>query len=58
MIGQVENTVDVIVPDVHEVYSIWERLLFDWGSLTWEKMGKFEWKVNGPEKRKKRQLFD
>jgi hypothetical protein len=42
MIGQVENTVDVIVPDVHEVYSIWERLLFDWGSLTWEKMGKFE----------------
>lgn len=40
MIGQVENAVYIIVPDVHGVYSIWERLLLNWGSLTWEKMCK------------------
>jgi hypothetical protein len=40
MIGQVENTVYIVVPDVHGVYSIWERLLNNRGTLTWEKMGK------------------
>jgi len=40
MVGQVENTVYIVVPNVHGVYSIWERLLINWGSLTWEKMAK------------------
>lgn len=35
MIGQVEYSVYVIMPNIHGVQSVREPLLINWGTLTW-----------------------
>jgi hypothetical protein len=41
IIGHVENSVDIIVPNVHGVQSSLEPQLINWRTLTWVNMDRF-----------------